>query len=69
VACGRTLQVAVARRTLQNKRLRIALAINQFTPDPWEAASPSFPTGLRYFKKLAAGRNSLGFLSLFFPFP
>lgn len=34
MACGSARQVAVARRTLQNKRRRIALAINQFTPEP-----------------------------------
>ncbi|XP_070336784.1 high mobility group protein B2 isoform X2 [Odocoileus virginianus] len=34
VACDPARQVAVARRSLQNKRRRIALARNQFTPEP-----------------------------------
>lgn len=38
MACGLARQVAVARRTLQNKRLRIALEINQFTPEPGEGS-------------------------------
>nr|XP_012416043.1 PREDICTED: uncharacterized protein LOC105757161 [Odobenus rosmarus divergens] len=45
VACGPARQVAVARRTLQNKRLRIALAINQFTPEPWEGSASAFWPG------------------------
>lgn len=45
MVCGPARQVAVARRTLQNKRLRIALAINQFTPEPWEG-SVSVGSGL-----------------------
>jgi len=39
VVCDPARQVAVARRSLQNKRRRIALAKNQFTPEPGKQRS------------------------------
>ena len=39
MVCDPARQVAVARRSLQNKRRRIALAKNQFTPEPGQQRS------------------------------
>ncbi|XP_073661792.1 uncharacterized protein [Tursiops truncatus] len=58
VACGPARQVAVARRSLQNKRRRIALATYHFTPEPRVGASRSDPAAARYSEeKLPPGKS------------
>lgn len=66
MARGRAGQVAVARSSLQNKRLRIALARNQFSPELGEGSLSSLPVSLSLVgarrEALAPGKGRPGAL-------